>query len=436
ASIHRIESGFGALNDEISTAGAVGHMQFLPETWNAYGVDANHDGRTDPHDPADAIHGAANYLRASGAPGDWYGALFTYNNADWYVDEVLLWAGLYGDVGESADAVTVECSGEGLAGGRVDLSRAVRVYEPQTYATVPARWGAYGQAEQFDARLLDNLIYVLSQYHLRLIQGRSDPGSPSETHGHGTAADMAPEPGYGWDQTALRLAEDLGWTRGCGGSGERPACDLVPAIANVYYDGFEGHGEGDHIHVGWQCACTYGGDTLAPAEWVMAFPSPAEGEAAAAGSSEILVVGDSLSVGTRPFLEAELGDRVTVNAERSRSSSAGLAVLRTELDSEEVVAFDLGTNDDAGRPAVLAESLRRARELAGDRCLVVATINKRGDGPLNRVIRDLAAGTPNTELFDWHAIAHAEGLLVDGTHSTSAGYRERAAGEIEAIAGC
>jgi hypothetical protein len=88
ASIHKHESGFGQ-NMGPSSAGAIGHMQFMPATWAAYGVDADRDGTADPHNPADAIHGAANYLNASGAPADWAGALFSYNHADWYVRMIL-----------------------------------------------------------------------------------------------------------------------------------------------------------------------------------------------------------------------------------------------------------------------------------------------------------------------------------------------------------
>ncbi len=48
----------------------------------------------DIHDPHDAILGAANYLRRSGAPGDYRHALFAYNHAWPYVDGVLLYARL------------------------------------------------------------------------------------------------------------------------------------------------------------------------------------------------------------------------------------------------------------------------------------------------------------------------------------------------------
>ena len=97
ASINRIETAFGT-NLNISTAGAMGWMQFMPATWDAYGVDANNDGRKDPYNPVDAICSAANYLEASGGRDDLATAIFAYNHADWYVDEVLLYARQYGEI--------------------------------------------------------------------------------------------------------------------------------------------------------------------------------------------------------------------------------------------------------------------------------------------------------------------------------------------------
>jgi soluble lytic murein transglycosylase-like protein len=88
AGINEIETAFGT-NLNVSSAGALGWMQFMPETWAGYGVDANGDGVADPFNPEDAIYAAANYLSASGMPADTYGAIFAYNHADWYVAEVL-----------------------------------------------------------------------------------------------------------------------------------------------------------------------------------------------------------------------------------------------------------------------------------------------------------------------------------------------------------
>ncbi len=95
ASINRIETAFGT-NLNVSSAGALGWMQFIPSTWRAYGVDANGDGRKDPYNPVDAICAAARYLKAAGGDTDIRKAIFSYNHADWYVDEVLLYAQQYG----------------------------------------------------------------------------------------------------------------------------------------------------------------------------------------------------------------------------------------------------------------------------------------------------------------------------------------------------
>jgi hypothetical protein len=82
ASINLVESVFGRLRND-SSAGAQGPMQFIPSTWRAYGMGGN------VHDPHDAILGAANYLRASGAPRSYSRALYAYNNSRLYVRAVL-----------------------------------------------------------------------------------------------------------------------------------------------------------------------------------------------------------------------------------------------------------------------------------------------------------------------------------------------------------
>src|SRR5213076_1102769 len=83
-------------NLNVSTAGAVGWMQFMPSTWKAYGVDANGDGREDPYNPVDAICAAARYLKAAGGDNNLRRGILAYNHAGWYVDEVLLYARQYG----------------------------------------------------------------------------------------------------------------------------------------------------------------------------------------------------------------------------------------------------------------------------------------------------------------------------------------------------
>ena len=95
AAINKVESNFGR-NMGPSSAGAVGWMQFMPATWMEWGVDANGDGFADPWNASDAIYSAARYLSAAGASSDLYRAVYAYNHADWYVQEVLALAQLYG----------------------------------------------------------------------------------------------------------------------------------------------------------------------------------------------------------------------------------------------------------------------------------------------------------------------------------------------------
>jgi len=107
AAINQIETAFGT-NLGPSSAGAVGWMQFMPATWATYGVDANGDGVKDPNDPEDAIFAAAGYLATAGMPGNTYEAIFAYNHADWYVQDVLAAAGCYAhEVGAPGIDLTV-----------------------------------------------------------------------------------------------------------------------------------------------------------------------------------------------------------------------------------------------------------------------------------------------------------------------------------------
>ncbi len=103
----------------VNSAGAGGPMQFIGSTWARYGVDGDGDGRRDRWDPADAIYSAANYLHASGAPGNYRSAIFAYNHAGWYVAEVQRWAAKYR--GPPIPPTSQE-AGEGIAGADMRLA--------------------------------------------------------------------------------------------------------------------------------------------------------------------------------------------------------------------------------------------------------------------------------------------------------------------------
>jgi murein DD-endopeptidase MepM/ murein hydrolase activator NlpD len=101
AAINAVETNYGR-NLNVSSAGALGWMQFMPATWSEWGVDADRDGTKNPYSPQDAIFAAARYLAASGARHDLARAIFAYNHADWYVTEVLLRARMLTDVASFA----------------------------------------------------------------------------------------------------------------------------------------------------------------------------------------------------------------------------------------------------------------------------------------------------------------------------------------------
>ena len=133
AAINEIETDYGR-NLNISSAGALGWMQFMPATWDMYGVDANGDGQKDPFNPVDAVFAAARYLRAAGADKDLYRAIFAYNHADWYVESVLMRARVIG--GLPADLVG---SLTGLTQGRFPV---------QAKATYAGAQGAHAKEAQ------------------------------------------------------------------------------------------------------------------------------------------------------------------------------------------------------------------------------------------------------------------------------------------------
>jgi hypothetical protein len=89
AAINEVESDYG-FDMGPSSAGAEGWMQFLPEEWLVYGVDANGAGERDPDNPADAIFATARYLAAADATHNLKGAIYAYNHSSSYVESVIL----------------------------------------------------------------------------------------------------------------------------------------------------------------------------------------------------------------------------------------------------------------------------------------------------------------------------------------------------------
>ena len=101
AGIARVESGFGQ-NMATSSAGAIGYGQFLPSTWAMPGI----GNGGNPYDFHDALPAMARYLCQSGAGQNLRQALYAYNHADWYVNEVLDYASQYATAAVRSAATT------------------------------------------------------------------------------------------------------------------------------------------------------------------------------------------------------------------------------------------------------------------------------------------------------------------------------------------
>jgi lysophospholipase L1-like esterase len=167
--------------------------------------------------------------------------------------------------------------------------------------------------------------------------------------------------------------------------------------------------------------------------------------AQAAMPSPVLVVGDSLAVGMKPYLGTVLGSSEVVwDARSGRTTREGLVRLRARLHevTPQTVVISLGTNDGPD-PARFASRIQRALDaIPAGACVVWADINRpprkgRYHG-LNRVLEAAAEQDPRMVLVHWdRAVLHGSVSLPDGLHPDAAGFQYRSLMVAGAIArGC
>jgi hypothetical protein len=249
AGIGSIETNHGRLRaagvqSGANSAGAMGPMQFLAATFRAYGVDGNDDGRIDVYDPADAIPAAARLLRANGAPQDYHRAIFAYNHAEWYVQDVLARADRY------RGALTA-ATPDDLARTRANRESAQALVRNRHVTLTPVQ-RADLQSGTIDARLTTVLV-AIARNHSFVVTALKSDHAPGTNHEAGRAADVGAVDGVLCDGSRHGpCARVVRWLARIDGE-LRPteliyAWDPDPDDTRDFADPVD---HSDHIHIGW-----------------------------------------------------------------------------------------------------------------------------------------------------------------------------------------
>ena len=187
--------------------------------------------------------------------------------------------------------------------------------------------------------------------------------------------------------------------------------------------------------------------TVAVAVGVALVCAPAvPSSAAGAGSRTVVSFGDSLGVGTDRYLGRYLrGWSVRLDSVVSARAADVPAELRSFGDAlPRVIVVSAGTNDDPGRVAGFARTVRETLAVAGpSRCVVWSTIVRppyRGVSyaALNDTLAALDRRSTTLRVLDWAAMAraHPGWFGPDGVHPSSAGYRARASAVARLVERC
>jgi hypothetical protein len=170
---------------------------------------------------------------------------------------------------------------------------------------------------------------------------------------------------------------------------------------------------------------------LVPVLALLAAPAGAQ-----ALSHRLLVNGDSLAVGTQPYIPAELrGWKVTQSAAVSRHAFEAAGVLRAYGRSlPRVIHVSLGTNDDPRQMSTFRAAIRDVMAVAGSRRCVVWTnivrppVAGASYSGYNRALAQESRPRANLRVVNWTRMVsrNPQWLAGDGVHVNADGYRARA----------
>ncbi len=169
---------------------------------------------------------------------------------------------------------------------------------------------------------------------------------------------------------------------------------------------------------------------------------------AEARAQRLFVYGDSLAIGTEPYLPGDLPDwQVRQDDEYNRAARTAPPALKRKERLAPVVHISLGTADDPSKPRRFRRQVRRTMRTVGDeRCVVWANIfrpsaNKQAPqwARLNRVLDNEAERWGNLVVVDWFSMVKAHPNWPsshDGTHVSERGYRARARAVARGVREC
>ena len=250
AAIYHIETSWGDLAGDTSSAGAQGPMQFMPATWASYG-----NGKS-VYNHAAAFDAAARYLKASGYDAKSqqarYNAFLSYNHADWYAQDVLKMgntfskpAGLWNKAAKG---------GLGALGSYLKVkpvknwAQYKKRYPPGTMVTLKGIQTSGGGDDKVNAAIAPLLTAFFKKYGMKIHQGYGGSSTSSVSLGHtttGTSTDVAPvndawnnPKAYARFKKGIEVLTSLGFVVGYDGS--IPGTETWP-----------NHGFANHAHIEW-----------------------------------------------------------------------------------------------------------------------------------------------------------------------------------------
>lgn len=241
AAIHKVETGFGT-GPATSSKGARGPMQFLPSTFEAYGIDGDGNGRPDINNVADAVFSAAHLLCTNGAgePARLASSIWNYNHSQSYVDEVVTLASAYGVVS--------------VPNGVAFAATSNLLDNPRVILTPHAR--ADLQAGMVDQRLVSLLVWMSQRHTITVTVFKTGHSKYVEdtdgisNHYYGRGADIFFVDGSPVSAQSLAARSAVVELAGVFGS-LRPDELGHPFGAIGFPGGFTDAAHRDHVHIGY-----------------------------------------------------------------------------------------------------------------------------------------------------------------------------------------